>query len=207
MIGAGKAGLIGAITLASAGTIAGIGYSTGLFNSNTQINELLKKENKHILLSSKSGEDTTGWTEAWKKYWKNKVWGEITGSTEDQVPERFKTLCGEKAKESVYDTKDPKYINITKFCSRDKTIKDVLNEEGFKFLSETGKDKEWQDKFDNYKSDQNTLKLPGVTIDQGDTKDKHHNKISKGCVEAVKAKTTDKGYEDNLAAIRHWCKE
>ncbi|OAL10021.1 hypothetical protein A6V39_03850 [Candidatus Mycoplasma haematobovis] len=192
---------VGLITGAS-GVAGSVAYSLGAFHPSIQVSKLIKEENKHVLLTS----EATEWKTKWQEYTKgNKPWGNFE-ATENQIPADFKTKCDTKIKGTVYGADDPNYINITKYCARDKTISDLLGEQGVKFLDTKQEVDTWKTRFEEYKKKTNTLKLPNVNIRDSDIKERDYGKLSKGCENALQIKTNVKGYDSNIDAIKEWCK-
>lgn len=183
--------------------MGGITYGLGALNSGTQISELIKKENKHVLLTSQSTKEE--WKAALQEYQKsNNIWGEfaITG---DDAPKTFKDKCEEKSKLKVYGTTDKAYEEVTKYCSRDKTIKDLLSEQGFASLG-SGETAKWKERFNAYKVAKSEPKLLDVVVAEGETGEQNHNKLNNACAKALDTKVTDTEFENTINAIKHWCK-
>ncbi|OAL10026.1 hypothetical protein A6V39_03875 [Candidatus Mycoplasma haematobovis] len=176
------------------------------WNVEESIDILIKTGNERVLLSSTNSSDDAGWKATWEKYKTTNPWKTINETAAGQVPQEFKNLCDQKTKGKVYGKDDPQYTQITEYCARDKTIEDVIGEEvGSKLLAVQGQEAEWKNRFDSYITTQNTIRFKGVVIESGATRDTAYTKISGGCTEAIKIKTTADEYASTLATVRKWC--
>ncbi|OAL10599.1 hypothetical protein A6V39_00845 [Candidatus Mycoplasma haematobovis] len=197
-----------------AGVAGIVAHSKGLFNSNTQISELLEQENKYALLPANSGEYEAEWDAAWKRYADNSnntpskkdKWNipAEEGLSAEKASQTFKNVCQQKATEKVKARTDQKYIDITNYCSRPKKLSEVLNKEGIELLATTGKEVEWKAKFNSYKTSNN--QIPGATSASATDEEQHFTKLREGCKVASDIKTTDNNYSKTYAAVKEWCK-
>ncbi|OAL10008.1 hypothetical protein A6V39_03785 [Candidatus Mycoplasma haematobovis] len=209
-----SAGIGAGLITGAAGLTGTVGYATGLFNSNTQITELLKKQNKYALLSAEANKDAEGWDEAWKKYKKDNETNEngkdkwtVKGWTKQdvpQVPDGFKNACSKRKDNKVSGIEDSEYTDFTKYCARPKTVQEILEQENFKPLTGANKETQWKTKLTTYKVASNQLPNAKINSDAGQER---FNELKSGCEAALKIKTTDDKYDEILSATRAWCGE
>ncbi|OAL10596.1 hypothetical protein A6V39_00830 [Candidatus Mycoplasma haematobovis] len=198
------------IATGAAGLTGLVGYSTGLFDSNIQISKLLEQENKYTLLLTSGTDNASEWETAWNNYktantdkalgkdkWKLEGW-KVGGL--EQMPANFKSICSQKSQEKIKDKKDPKYQNVIDYCSRPKTLQEVLAKEGIKnLLNTTGEDEAWRTKYATYSTSSN--KLPNGVEGTGSD----YTKLRDGCKNAIALKTTDNNYQKSYEPFKAWC--
>ncbi|AEW45839.1 hypothetical protein MHC_04915 [Mycoplasma haemocanis str. Illinois] len=90
-----------------------------------KVDALVTSDNKITNLNTSSG-DEEGWKASWKNYlvdngdknpWSLSDWNEKK-SQENQFSSDLKTKCGTKKEEKVFGTKDPKFLNFVRWCSK-----------------------------------------------------------------------------------------
>ncbi|OAL09943.1 hypothetical protein A6V39_03460 [Candidatus Mycoplasma haematobovis] len=109
------------------GIAGAVAYSKDLFNSNIQISELLRKNNKHDLLDVYGMNNSKDWDEVWEKYMEEtgNKWNipSEEGMLAVNAPTAFKEICRKKAQEKIKSTSDQKYQDVIKYCSKPKQPK------------------------------------------------------------------------------------
>ncbi|OAL10524.1 hypothetical protein A6V39_00470 [Candidatus Mycoplasma haematobovis] len=216
MITLRSAGISAGLLTGATGLTCGVGYSTGLFNSkelsnpNTQISKLLDREGKYVLLSIETGDDA-GWNETWKQYkednksqddgqdsWKVDGW---TKADVADVPAGFKTKCSKKKDIEIPSIESQEYTDFIKYCTRPKTVQEILRQKGFSPLKDDNNTK-WKERVSRYKDSNN--QLPKAKIESSESSPNFET-LKNGCEAALSLKTTEEGYNETLAPTKEWC--
>ncbi|AEG72575.1 hypothetical protein MHF_0293 [Mycoplasma haemofelis Ohio2] len=107
----------------------------------SSIRELIKKSKPHKRLISGNTVSDPLWKEAWKRYreensnrdsdsWALKDWTKPSGSVDgnDNASSHLITACYSKADSEVESEKDPLFVQVLSYCTRDALISDLLKE-------------------------------------------------------------------------------
>ncbi|AEW45104.1 hypothetical protein MHC_01190 [Mycoplasma haemocanis str. Illinois] len=173
---------------------------------NYSISNLLNREYKVLI----SEDESVHWDNKWKEYlaseaneWNIPEWKSKTDPS--SIPQSFKNKCSNISSKKVSGVEDPTYGEAVKYCSRDKVMTDRFKEDGVGLLSKTGKDDEWNNRFDAYKVIADNMKIKGIDIKSTDDKGTSGNldKIKNGCHEVSAKPVNDADY--SYESIKKWC--
>ncbi|AEW45809.1 hypothetical protein MHC_04765 [Mycoplasma haemocanis str. Illinois] len=198
LLGVGAVGVGGIYLLASADT-------------EKYIYELIKEDVTLELLTSKNKEDEV-WKGAWEKYrlenkskdidpWGIENWSSLKDNTQKNVPSEFLTKCESNSKKRVRSNKDSLYLEVSKWCTRDKRVEasSLLDSDNKSLLtsSTSASDSAWKAAWDAYRNDHKSTNSNPWKINNWDNLKSQDNQdapsdfVSK-CSEVAKSLVLDK---------------
>ncbi|CBY92269.1 hypothetical protein HF1_02610 [Mycoplasma haemofelis str. Langford 1] len=133
----------------------------------TSIRKLIQSSNPHKRLISGNNASDQNWKDAWKRYreghlnkdsdsWNLEGWTRPTGSigNSDNASTHFISACSSKADIEVENDKDPLYVQVVSYCTRDALISDLIKERNPNkslLSSESGDEGQWKTVWTSYK--------------------------------------------------------
>ncbi|AEW45094.1 hypothetical protein MHC_01140 [Mycoplasma haemocanis str. Illinois] len=162
---------LGMVGLGTAATGA-IYFGTDLISRNsrkemTPIRKLMQSFSPHKRLISGDNVSDQHWKDAWKRYrdghlnkdsdsWNLEGWTRPTGSigNSDNAPIHFIRACSLKADVEVENDRDPLYMQVINYCTRDTLISDLIKEKNpvKSLLSSSGDTSQWKTVWNDYKN-------------------------------------------------------
>nr|WP_045118373.1 hypothetical protein [Mycoplasma haemocanis] len=160
------------LALMSLGTSGIVGGGVYLYTSNLSKKtyltfDLLKKEKTRFALRKDSDSSfDSKWKAAWERYRKahevsngkyqdKDSWGIANWSEkkdQGEVFHEFKDMCERKYQSYIASKDDVEYLNIKKWCTASKTIKELIEGEKTRsILPESGEEASWKDAWGRYK--------------------------------------------------------
>ncbi|CBY92253.1 hypothetical protein HF1_02450 [Mycoplasma haemofelis str. Langford 1] len=219
------AGVLGLGTATAGAVYFGRDLVGGEDKVKTPIKELIKTANPHKRLIEGSTVSDPHWKEVWKEYrnanlnkgvdfWNIQGWQKPTGNVtnSDDASSHFISACSSKLNEEVESSKDPLYLQVISYCTRDALISDLIKEKGNgkTLLSKEGNDSEaWKAVWTSYKTG-NTNKAKGQDkwgLSDWDTKNNDvsaPDSFKDKCKEKSEKKTVDSS-EDDYKEVLDWC--
>ncbi|CBY93212.1 hypothetical protein HF1_12040 [Mycoplasma haemofelis str. Langford 1] len=198
--------------LLGAGT-AGVGgmYLLKSGDSGKYIYELIDEDATLELLTSKNKEDEN-WKSAWEQYridnkskdrdpWGIGNWSSLKNNAGKNVPQEFLNKCESNSKKKVGSKKDALYVEVSKWCAREKRVaaSSLLDSDNKVLLtSDTqASDNAWKAVWDAYRNDyKETSNNPWGIQDWDNLKSKDNqnapNDFMARCAEVAKALVLDK---------------
>ncbi|AEG72812.1 hypothetical protein MHF_0540 [Mycoplasma haemofelis Ohio2] len=201
-------------TLSAGGTAAAGGYA---WHSSqlSKLSDLIASDSEVTQLTMESS--TEDWKDAWKEYkTKNNLWklsDYETHKSEDTAPQSFKNLCLSKSHEKVKGTKNDDFQNFKKWCSRNFTISELMQQQGITLLNKQSAEGDWKPAWKKYKdnplnkqSSSTAAKDVWETSDwtSQNSQDSPSEQFKTKCEEKSKIKVVNRDHE-TYKQVLDWC--